>query len=186
MTTMPPRSGWLGIAELLTPKRPPTPLENMAIAEVHELALRFADGACSLAEIKAATSAKQRHLATRYTTPKHPAWTLLLLLLDALIAESSDVLVTTQGTYLLGDLIAAGMRIVRADGHDIIQLPRAWPWRTKPNPDLGISGIHAEPVYRSLADRGPSYGSFGQPQAAAVKTAQPDWWEGPSTEEIPF
>src|SRR4051794_9819244 len=123
---MPPRSGWLGIAELLTTKRPPTPLEDMAIAEVHDLAQRFVAGSCSLAEVKAATSAKQRHLATRYTTPNHPAWAPLLLLLDALIAESRDVVVTTQGTYLLGDLIAAGMRIVRDDGAEIIQLPRAW------------------------------------------------------------
>jgi hypothetical protein len=183
---MPPRSGWLGIAELLTPKRPPTPLENMAIAEVHELAIRFVDGTCSRAEVQAATSAKQRHLATRYTTPRHSAWRPLLTLLDALIAESEHVVVTTQGTYLLADLIAAGMRIVRADGQEIIQLPRAWPWRTTPDPDLGISGIHGEPIYRKLTDRGPRIGSFGQPLPAEVKAYQPDWWEGPSSEEIPF
>lgn len=182
---MPPRTGWLGLSELLAPKRPPTPLEELAIAEVHELALRFNAGECSLAEIKAATSARQRHLATRYTTPGHPARRPLLTLLDALIAASQDVVVTTQGTYLLGDLIAAGMRIVRADGAELIQLPRAWPWRTKPDPDLGIIGVPGEPIYRNLSERGPRIGSFGQPQPAEVLPIA-EWWQGESSEEVPF
>jgi len=186
MNTMPPRTGWLGVSELLAPKRPPTPLERQAIADVHAVAIRFADGDCTLGEVRAATTPKQRHLATRYTTPKDAAWTPLLLLLDALLGASPDVVVTTQGTFLLGDLIGAGMRIVRDGGTEVIQLPRYRPWRTKPEPARGISGIPGEPIYRRLDERGPSYGSFGHPQPSEPKPRAVEWWELESTEAVPF
>jgi hypothetical protein len=183
---MAPRSRWLGIAELLTPQRPPTPLERQAIADVHAIAIRFTAGSCSLAEVQAATTPKQRHLATRYTTSTHPAWRPLLLLLDALLAGEPSTVVTKQGVFLLSDLIAAGMRIVRDDGVEVIQLPHYRPWRTRPDPDRGSSGIPAEPSYRSLDERGPSYGSFGNAQPSEPKTAQREWWEMESSDEVPF
>lgn len=180
---MPPRTGWLGISELLTPKRPPTPLERQAIAEVHELALRFATAECSVKEIQAATTPKQRNLATRYTTPKQAEWRPMMAMLDALIASERDVAVTKQGTFLLSDLIAAGMRILRDAGREVLQFPRVWPWRTKPDPDHGVEGVRGEPFYRSLDQRGPVYGNFGNPQPNEIK---PEWWQELSTEEVPF
>lgn len=183
---MPPRTGWLGISELLTPKRPPTPLERQAIAEVHELALRFAAAECSVKELHAATTPKQRNLATRYTSPKQAEWRPMMAMLDALIAAEQTVAVTKQGTFLLSELIAAGMRILRDAGREIIQFPHFWPWRSKPDPDHGVEGVRGVAFYRSLEQRGPTYGSFSQVAPAEMKPHVAEWWMANSTDESPF
>lgn len=174
------------IGSFLAPKRPPTPLERQAIAEVHELAMRYYDGDCSIGEIQSATTPRQRNLATRYTTPKDREWRPMMAMLDAVIAANQSVVVTQQGTFLLSDLIAAGMRILRDAGREVIQFPKFWPWHSKPDTDRGIEGIRGEPYYRSLEERGPAYGSFGNAQPAEFKPKALEWWQEPSTEEVPF
>jgi hypothetical protein len=180
-----PPTEWQSTASLLSPKRPPTPLERQAIAEVHELADAFAAGSCSLAEVQAATEPEQRNLAVRYTSPKQAEWPLLMTLLDALIAESKQTAVTSQGAYPLSELIDAGMRIVHRAGQEVIQLRSCWPWRVRPDPERGIDGIRGEPVFRDLDERGPAIGHFSVVQAAATPRAA-KWWQDASSEEQPF
>lgn len=155
------------LSDLLRPERTPTELERQAIVDVMDEAERFDAGMCTLAEVRAATSPRQRHLATRFSTPTDRAWPALMRLLDALIAEQKRAIVTNQGTFLLGDLIDAGMKIVHEDGREVIQFPDFWPWRVKPDPDLMIEGVRGEPHYRQREKQAP----------AQRPEHDREWWE---------
>jgi hypothetical protein len=165
-------------ADLLQSKRPPTPLERQAIAEVHELALRFVLTTVTLQEVRAAVSGNQRRLATQFTPPNHPEYAALMALLDALIAESQQTVVTKQGTFLVSDLWP-----MRVDG-TVLHLPVRQPWRVKPDADRGIDGERGEPIYRSEA--GPTIGGFSVVHAAEPLPPLNEWWMDESSDEVPF
>lgn len=179
-----PHSYWQSTASVLTPNRPPTPLERQAIREVHELADRFADGRASLDEIRAATSGKQRNLASRFTPPNDPAFRPLMTMLDALIADEPNVFVTNAGVYGVDDIVDGEGKIDPA--HNIIRFPIRRPWRVRPEPDRGVEGIRGEPIYLRAEDRGPKVGSFSQTAPVEFRSREAEWWEMPSTEEAPF
>jgi hypothetical protein len=171
-------SRWHSTGNLLAPSRTPTPLERQAITEVHELVLRFASGDCSLAEVQAATTPRQRNLATRFTTPKDVAWQPLMQLLNALIEETQGVVLTSHGAFLLSDLWP--MRVIG----NVLHLPIRWPWRTKPDAERGVDGERGEPVYRH--ESGPTYGSFSRVPAAEIVPHEPEWWQSESSNDVPF
>ena len=75
--------------DMAAPKRQPTPNEEEAIKDVYDLAINFKDGLITLDEVRAATSGKQRFLATTFTPPDHAMFKPLMSMLDALIASAS-------------------------------------------------------------------------------------------------
>lgn len=177
------------IGDVLQPTREPTPMERRAIADVYELAERHIAGDSCLAEIRAATSGKQRWLATRFTPPDHPLVRPLMAMLDALVADI-DHASTDQGTVETRDLFDPPAKIVRASADDlerigvdapsgdVICFPYAWPWTVKPNPDTGIEGIRNEPRYRSREQWGqPFYDTFHTTPRAAPTERAPEFWE---------
>jgi hypothetical protein len=176
---------FLPTAEVLKPQRTPSLAEAQAISDVHEFAVRFANGRVELAEVRAGCSGKQRWLATRFTPPNDPCFDPLMLLLDALIAEEHPFQ-TKQGFLEPEDLAEPPGRIVYENGRTIVQFPIRWPWRVKPDPDKGIEGIRGEPIYRKEEDRGPAYGSFSRLPPVEMKPWKPDWWEAESTDDVPF
>lgn len=176
---------FLSSANLLKPKRPPTPDERIAIREVHELAAGLQMGIVSLDEIRSATSGKQRWLATRFTEPKDVAFEPLMRMLDALIADEGRFQ-TKHGDFEPGDFFDGEAKIIREDGHELVVFPALCPWERKPEPERGIEGVRRPPVYRQPHQRGPVYGSFSVKPPAAMKPYKPEWWEVDNDVPVPI
>lgn len=172
-------SAWRSFADITEPKQPPTPIQAKAIADVHELAFLFDRGETTVAEIRAATSGKQRWKATQHTSKDHPAFGPLMAMLDALLASEQRVAVTDHGMFSMDELIDAGMRIVHDNGRTVICLAKRRPWFEKPDPDRGIDGIRGDPVFRPREEWGtPNHGNFGvNVQTSERKQRAPEWWE---------
>lgn len=158
-------------------RREPTPKEQAAIAEVHELAGRRVEGSASLAEVRAATSGKQRWLATRFTRPDDPRFGPLMALLDALIADQADMAQTEHGLFERDDLIAAEIKIEREDGCEVIVFPDAYIWLSPPDPEKGIEGVRGPARYRPKNKRGPIYSTFSRVPSPRDQPREREWWE---------
>lgn len=177
---------WQAVGGILGPNREPSPLERQAIAEVHELAERFALDAVSTDEIRSACSGKQRWLATRFTAPTDRVFAPLMAMLDALIADEGRFK-TKHGYFEPDDLFAANGRIVHEDGQAMLQFPYRWPWRIEPDKETRLGGERDEPVYRRSEQRGPFVTETDtRIEFTEVEPQPAEWWEAESTDEVPF
>lgn len=159
------------IREAIGANREPTELERQAIAEVHELVDRFAMSLTDTAEIRAATSGRQRWLATRFTHPDDPRFPALMAMLDALIADDRTIVQTNKGAFAVEELWP-----MKIDYEGRICFPIAQPWRIEPDAKTGLGGERGEPIYRVPP-------VYGDPDAESV---QPEWWEMNETTGVPF
>jgi hypothetical protein len=137
--------------------RDPTPAEEEAIEEVREIAVAFAKGYGTLADVRRATSGKQRWLATRFTPPNHPAFRPLMGLLDALIAAQGGV-PTKHGIIDPALLRDTGGTINRGTGE--VRFPIAYE---------GGRG-----VFRSKDQRGPAIAPF---TTTPTRADEKEFWE---------
>lgn len=170
---------------LVTALSPTTPEHVEAIAEVHALAMECAalephKRYAFVAGI-AQMSGWQRCWVTRHTDPDHPAFRPLMAMLDLLIERSLNaegMIETRHGIFSKQDRLDHEAKIERNDGKEIIIWPVRYPWRSKPDPDRGTSGIRGEAIYRSVEQRCPTVGSFrAGAQNVEVKQREPEWWE---------
>jgi hypothetical protein len=150
-----------------------TPLHAEAVAEVQALACDFDGSAAKLAAVRGCTTGRQRWLAIRHTPPAHPAFRPLMALLDALVASDPGTTMTNQGAFPTDDIIAAEPKIERENGIDRICFPVRYPWSQKPDPETGFAGVRAPAIYRSAAERGPSFGASSD----GTKEREREWWE---------
>lgn len=163
--------------DLAKPKRPPTANEQLAIDDVYELANGFTDGTVAIAEIRATSSGKQRALATAYTDTTDPMFPKMMAMLDALIADSSDKVITDAKGVMFdrSDLAEVQAKLVRHDGQHYIQFPVAYPWKTKPDKDGGVAGERVTPIYRgSNAEDELDKAIFYREK---IEPYEKEWWE---------
>jgi hypothetical protein len=139
------------------PKRDPTPEEEEAIAEVRAVAVEWFAKRGPLADVRRATSGKQRWLATRFTPPTHAAFKPLMALLDALIAETGAV-ATKHGIVDRDLLTETGGTINRGTGE--VRFPVAYE---------GGRG-----VFRTKQQQGPTITPF---TTAPERTTEREFWE---------
>lgn len=161
------------IGDVMRPDRQPTGKEATAILDVQELAFRWELGQTTISEVRAATSGKQRWLATRFTPPDDPAFVPLMAMLDALVVAQTHF-ETKHGPFSTDDLHTYGAKVVREDGRELLCFPIRYPWKRRPNPEIGDPGERGEPIYRRKEERGPHLGSFGD---ASPHEYEPEWWE---------
>jgi hypothetical protein len=143
------------LGERMKPHREPTLPEAKAIDRVLALARNYADlpaigRSAFLAEIRALSTGRERHLTTRFTPPDHPDFGALMAMLDGLIATEADLIATRHGLFDADDLRAVG---AMTRGRDLVVFPVRYP-KTGP------------PLFRSDAERGPRVESFRTVPAA--------------------
>lgn len=165
---------------LTTPRREPTPVEAIAIREVHDLAWEFASlppprRPAYLAEVRKLTTGRQRFLATAHTPPDDPAFAPLMAMLDALIAEE-PVCATKHGVLTDEVIREHHARIEREGERTLVCFPVRWPWHTRPDRERGVVGIRGDPLYRRREERGPVLSEFRVLHEAPRTPDQP-WWE---------
>lgn len=144
------------LADVLAEKFPPTARQQEAIDQVQSVAISFAAGDSTLADVRRATTARQRNLTIRHTPPSHPSFRSMVIMLDALCAEDPTAFLTKHGLIGHDDLVSASGKINRDEPRERIM------FATGTNKETG------EAIYR------PS-----RQEVTAQLPARPEieWWE---------
>jgi hypothetical protein len=171
------------LADALYSKAILTADEREAIEEVQTMAIHYSVltgfARHDFREVvRTSTSGQQRWFATRHTPPEHTAFKPLMALLDDLL-QDQGLIKTEAGWFNPDDFGAAGGKIVREDGKEVIVFPYLHPWKVKPDKETGRDGQRGEPIYRRPDQRGPDLTTFRvTPLTPAITTpAKKEWWQ---------